>query len=184
MSKTALIVVDVQNDYFPHGKWPLVGMEAAAGAAARAIVAARDKGDLVVFIRHEFEGDNAPFFAAGSEGAKLHSTVANLKDEPVLLKHDINAFQGTGLRNVLDDNDVKSVVIVGAMSHMCVDAASRAAKDFGYGVTVLHDACATLDLEFNGVKTPASQVQAAYMSALQFGYASVVSTSEYLSKAG
>ncbi len=68
------------------------------------------------------------------------------------------------------------------MSHMCVDAGVRAAADMGYPVTVLHDACATLDLEFNGVTVPAAQVHAAMMAAFEFGYASVTSTDDYLAK--
>lgn len=67
------------------------------------------------------------------------------------------------------------------MSHMCVDGITRAAVDLGNTTTVLHDACSTLDLEFNGVKVPAKQVHAAFMAALNFGYAPVISTQEYLS---
>ncbi|MNG42159.1 hypothetical protein D3C84_1318380 [compost metagenome] len=63
---------------------------------------------------------------------------------------------------------------------MCVDGMTRAAIDFGYKTTVLHDACATLDLAFNGVTVPAAQVHAAFMAALAFGYAPVISTDEYL----
>ena len=54
MAKRALIVVDIQNDYFPGGKWPLVGMEAAADNAAQLIASARKNGELVVHVRHEF----------------------------------------------------------------------------------------------------------------------------------
>lgn len=81
---------------------------------------------------------------------------------------------------MLEEQGIKDVVVVGAMSHMCIDAAVRAASDFGYGVTVLHDACATLDLEFNGVKVPAEQVHATMMAALAFAYAKVQSTRDYL----
>ncbi len=71
--------------------------------------------------------------------------------------------------------------MVGAMSHMCIDAAVRAAADMGYPVTVLHDACATLDLSFRGVNVPAAQAHAAMMAAFEFGYATVKSVDEYLS---
>ena len=86
MSSTALIVVDIQNDYFPGGKWPLVGADAAADNAVKVIEAARDAGDLIVFIRHE-SGADAPFFTPGSDGARLHPKVLNLENEPVVLKH-------------------------------------------------------------------------------------------------
>ncbi|MFR0689633.1 cysteine hydrolase family protein [Enterobacterales bacterium AE_CKDN230030158-1A_HGKHYDSX7] len=182
MAKQALILVDIQNDYFPAGKWPLVGIEPAADQAAKVLAAFRERGDLVVHIRHEFESHDAPFFVPGSDGAKIHTKVANLPAEPVVLKHFVNAFRGTNLKDILDQHGIDSVVIVGHMSHMCVDGATRAAADFGYNVTVLHDACATLDLEFNGVKVPAAQVHAAYMASLAFAYAEVLSTAEYLNR--
>jgi nicotinamidase-related amidase len=180
MAKQALIVVDIQNDYFPQGKWPLVGADAAADNAARLIKAFRDAGDSVVHIRHEFTSEEAPFFTPNSEGAKLHPKVLNRADEPVVLKHFVNSFRETELKSILDEQGIKELVVVGSMSHMCVDGITRAAADFGYKVTVIHDACATRDLEFNGVNVPAAQVHAAFMAALAFAYASVVSANDFL----
>ncbi|EZP25440.1 cysteine hydrolase family protein [Pseudomonas sp. RIT288] len=181
MTRQALIVVDIQNDYFPQGKWPLVSVDAAADNAARLIAAFREAGDAVVHIRHEFTSADAPFFVPGSEGAKLHPKVLNRNDEPVVLKHFVNSFRETELQSILDQQGIKDLVIVGSMSHMCIDGITRAAADLGYGVTVIHDACASRDLEFNGVTVPAAQVHAAFMSALGFAYASVVSADEFLS---
>ncbi|MDB6145035.1 MAG: cysteine hydrolase [Pseudomonas sp.] len=180
MTQQALIVVDIQNDYFPNSKWPLVGANAAADNAARIIKATRDAGNLVVHIRHEFTSDDAPFFTPGSEGAQLHPKVMNRPDEPVVLKHFINSFRETNLKSILDQHEIDELVIVGSMSHMCIDGLTRASVDFGYKATVIHDACASRDLEFNGVTVPAAHVHAAFMSALGFGYASVVSTDEFL----
>ncbi len=69
------------------------------------------------------------------------------------------------------------------MSHMCVDAITRASADSGYPVTVIHDACASRDLEFNGVTVPAHLAHAAFMSALGFAYARMLSTEEYIGAA-
>lgn len=183
MAKRALIVIDIQNDYFPAGKYPLAGIEEAAGKAAQVLAAARDAGDFVVHVRHEFAGDNAPFFEAGSEGAQIHPSVNNRADEPVVLKNNINAFRDTNLKYLLDDAGVEDVVIVGNMSHVCIDAATRAAADFGYRVSLIHDACATRDVEFNGVQVPAEKVHASYMAALGFAYANVQSTEDFLNSA-
>ncbi|MCJ8205501.1 cysteine hydrolase family protein [Pseudomonas sp. RGM2987] len=180
MSKQALIVVDIQNDYFPQGKWPLADVEAAADNASKVIEAFRHAGNQVVHIRHEFTSDDAPFFTPGSDGAKLHAKVLNRADEPVVLKHFVNSFRETELQSILEQHGIEQLVIVGSMSHMCVDGVTRAAADLGYGVTVIHDACATRDLEFNGVVVPAAQVHAAFMAALGFAYASVVSTEQFL----
>ncbi|MBS7559261.1 cysteine hydrolase family protein [Pseudomonas protegens] len=180
MAKQALIVIDIQNDYFAHGKWPLVGVDAAADNAARLIQAFRQKAQAVVHIRHEFTSDSAPFFTPGSEGAHLHPKVLNRADEPVVLKHFVNSFRETELQAILQQQGIDELVIVGNMSHMCVEGTARAAADLGYPVKVIHDACATLDLEFNGQRVPAAQVQSAVMSALAFAYADVLSTEEFL----
>lgn len=180
MSKRALILIDIQNDYFPGGKWSLHEMDATAANAARVLAAARAAGDTVVHVRHEFESMDAPFFTPGSSGAHIHDQVEPRAGESVVLKHKVNAFLGTDLKALLDKAGVQEVTLVGAMSHMCIDAAARASADFGYATTVVHDACATRDQEFQGKQVPAAQVQAAYMAALAFAYATVVSTEQYL----
>jgi nicotinamidase-related amidase len=182
MPKRALVLIDIQNDYFPGGKWTLSGIDAAADNAARVLAAARAAGDLVVHVRHEFKAADAPFFAPGSDGANIHPKVKSLEGEPVVLKHHVNAFRETDLKALLDRHGVEEVVICGAMSHMCVDAGTRAASDLGYKCVVVHDACATRDQEFEGAVVPAAQVHAAFMAALKFGYATSFSTEEYLAK--
>lgn len=178
MSKTALIIVDLQNDYFQGGRWELEGTETAAANAARLLDHFRAKGLPVVHVRHEFPTSDAPFFVPGSEGVKVHPTLTEQEGEPVVIKHQINSFRDTNLKGILDELGVDGVLICGAMSHMCIDAATRAANDYGYNCALAHDACATRDLEFKGVTVPANQVHAAYMAALGFAYANVASTDE------
>lgn len=182
MSTTALLLIDFQNDYFEGGSWRLVGTENAAKKGAELLAAFREKGYPVVHVRHEFPSAEAPFFKPGSEGAQIHSTVTPLENEPVVTKSEINSFRNTNLKEVLDELNVEHLMIVGAMSHMCVDAVTRAATDYGYTCSVAHDACATLDLEFEGTTVPAAQVHAAFMAALGFAYASVKSTDELLAE--
>src|SRR5438874_12925620 len=179
MPSRALVLIDIQNDYFPGGRWTLAGIEPAADNAARVLAAARATGDLVVHVRHEFPTADAPFFAPGSEGAQIHQKARNIEGEPVVLKHHVNSFRETDLKAILDRNGVEEVVICGAMSHMCVDAGTRAASDLGYRCVVVHDACATRDQEFEGALVPAAQVHAAFIAALKLGYATSVSTAEY-----
>lgn len=180
MTKRAIIVVDIQNDYFPGGLNPLVGIDAAAANAARVIEKARKDGDEVIHVRHEFAFPNAPFFNAGSDGAQIHPVAAPADDETVILKNHPSSFHETGLADLLKGKGVTDVVVLGAMSHMCIDATTRAAADSGFKTTVIHDACATCDLEFAGEKVPAAQVHAAMMAALAFAYAHVTTTAEHL----
>jgi len=181
MTTKALIVVDLQNDYFPGGKWVLDGISAATANAARLITASREAGDQVIHVRHEFPATEAPFFASGSQGAETHQDVLPIDGEPTVLKNHVNSFRDTGLKDILEKNGIENVVICGAMSHLCIDATTRAASDLGYTCTLIHDACASRDQEFDGLVVPAKYVHAGFMAALGFGYADVISTDKYLS---
>ena len=92
----------------------------------------------------------------------------------------MNSFLETNLKELLDENGIETLTIVGSMSHMCVDAVVRAASDFGYKVTVVEDACAAHNIEFAGRTVSAPDVHAAFMFALSFAYAEVKTTAEYL----
>lgn len=184
MSPTALMIVDLQNDYFPEGKWPLVGIEPATEKAAAVLEHFREHALPIVHIRHEFPSDEAPFFVPDSQGARIHTSMApqESSNEAVILKNNVNAFLGTDLHQHLQTQGIEHLVVVGAMSHMCIDAATRAASDLGYGVTVLQDACATHDQTFDGVTVPAAQVHASFMAGLAFAYAEVTDTAEWLKR--
>lgn len=180
MSKKAVIVVDLQNEYLPTGKLPLMGIESALKNAARVIADARSNNITVIHIRHESVTSDAPFFVPGSDGVLINSTVAPSKEELVIVKNYPNSFLNTNLKKALDEKGIDEVTVIGAMSHMCIDATTRAASDFGYKTTVVHDACATRDLEFNGKVVRADLVHTALMSALEFGYAKIIKTEDYL----
>ena len=178
MSKRAILVIDLQNEYWPDGNLPLEGIDAAAANAARVVAHGREAGDLIVNVRHEMPG--APFFVPGSKGAKINEAVAPAAGEAVITKNFPNSFRETDLKEMLDDKGIEEVVVVGAMSHMCIDATVRAANDFGYRTVTVHDACATREQEFDGMIVPAAQVHTAMMSALAFAYGEVISTEGFL----
>lgn len=180
MSNRAILVVDLQNEYWPSGKFALEGIDAAASNAARVISHARANRDLIVHIRHEmFDG---PLFVPDSEGARINDAVWPGAGEPVITKHFPNSFRNTELHGLLKDKGIEEVIVVGAMSHMCIDATVRAANDLGYRTTTIHDACATRELVFDGVSAPAKQVNATIMAALAFGYGEVISTDAFLAR--
>ncbi|KQT48164.1 Isochorismatase [Devosia sp. Leaf420] len=179
MSKQAVIVIDFQNDYLASGSWPLVGIDAAVQNAKNVIAHARSQGIPVINVRHE-NPPGSPFFVAGTPGAEIISAVAPEDGEEVVVKHFPNAFRDTGLKGLLVEIGIEDVIIIGAMSHMCIDATARAAADFGFNVTIVEDAAATRDAEFDGLKVPADHVHAAFMSALGFAYAKIVKTEAYL----
>lgn len=182
MSATALILVDFQNDYFDGGAFTLVGTANAAANARHVLDRFRANGETVIHIRHHAGEEDATFFVPGTAGAEINRVVAPIEGEHLVTKSNINGFVGTDLKKILDEQGVTHVVVVGAMSHMCIDALVRAASDLGYGVTVVHDAVAARDLEFGGRRVPAADVHASFMAALAFAYADVVTTDEYLTR--
>lgn len=176
MTKRAIIVIDIQNEYFPAGKLPLVGIAAAAANARKVIDHGRAHAIPVIHVRHQSPDPQSPIFTIGTPGVEINAAVQPATDEPVVVKSYPNAFRDTELKSLLDELEVEEVVIVGAMSHMCIDATMRAASDLGYKATVVHDACATRDLEFEGTTAPAAQVHATIMAAIAFAVGAVVST--------
>lgn len=173
-NKSALILVDIQNDYFTGGLWPVEDMDRVAQAAARVLSDARNAGELILHVRHEAASDTAPFFRPGTPGAEIHPSVAPLPDEAVILKHRPNSFHGTDLQERLEAAGITHVTIIGAMTQMCIDATARAARDLGYEVTLHADACGAKAQGFGGVALSAEQVQAAFLGPLAMSYAEVV----------
>ena len=174
----ALVIVDIQRDYFPGGAHPLEATEEAVRAARRLLEAFRASGEPVVHVSHIWDEAEATFMRPGSEGVEIHPDVAPLPEELVITKAFPNSFRETVLEEELRARGVEELVVCGMMTSMCVDATVRAAVDLGFEATVVHDACATCALEFDGRTIPAAEVHSAFLAALADGYARVASTSE------
>lgn len=178
--KTGLVIVDIQNDYFTGGNMELVGIEAAAANASELLAHFRSAGGALYHLQHLSIRPGATFFLPDTPGAEIHETVKPKPGEPLVQKHFPNAFRETALLEAVRKDGVEHLVICGAMSHMCIDATTRAAFDLGFKCTVIEDACATRDLTFHGERIAAEDVHAAFMAALSVPYASVVSTKDYM----
>lgn len=178
MPDTALVIIDIQNDYFPGGAMELEGSEAAGAKAGAAIRNFREKNLPVIHVRHLSVRPGSSFFLPGTRGAEIHASVKPAAQEPVVEKNFLNSFRNTQLKTILDDHNIKNLVVAGMMTHMCVDASVRHAADLGYKVTLLGDACATRAQSYGGETVPARQVHAAFLAALNGFYAKVVNTHE------
>ncbi|MGC1504097.1 MAG: cysteine hydrolase family protein [Sulfitobacter sp.] len=173
-SQKALILIDIQNDYFTGGLWPVDNMAQVAEAARAVLDAARAAGDLVLHVRHEATSADAPFFRPGTAGAEIHPGVAPLNSEAVILKHRPNSFHQTNLNDHLTAAGIRDVTIIGAMTQMCIDATARAAGDLGFNVTLVADACGAKSQSFGDVSLTSTQVQAAFLGPLEMSYAKVI----------
>jgi nicotinamidase-related amidase len=168
LDSTALIIIDIQNFYFPGGASELVEPEKAAEQAKILLNYFRENKGLVVHVKHDF-----------SPGGEIHQLLKPLDNEKVFTKKEVNAFLNTGLNEYLKQNNIKYVTLCGMQTHMCLEAGTRAAHDFGYECTVVEDACATRDLKFGDVTVKAKDVHYSTLATLK-SYGKVINLKEFL----
>lgn len=175
MSK-ALILVDIQNDYFSGGAMALENMENAAKNCKQLLTFFREKQLPIVHIQHVATREGATFFIPNTHGCEINELVKPEDDEPIIVKHYPSSFRETELEALLNTKGIHELIICGAMTHMCIDTTTRAAFDLGFKCTVASDACATKHLEFNAQKVSASDVNTAFMAALSSPFAEILTT--------
>jgi len=156
--KTALLIVDIQNFYFPGDGPGLVNVEQASLNAGEILKIFREKDQLVVHVRHKAD-----------KGFDIHKNVEPLPDEKVITKEEVNSFQGTDLLDYLRSNNINRLIIIGMQTHMCLEAAVRAGHDYGFECIVIGDACATRDVKFLDKIVKAEDVQASTLATITGG---------------
>jgi nicotinamidase-related amidase len=176
----ALLLIDLQNDYFPGGANPLEGSPEAVIQACCLLGHFRARSLPLVHIQHLSTRPGAAFFLPGTPGAQIHTDVAPLPGETLFQKNFPNAFRATPLLDHLRGLGIQRLVVAGMMTHMCVDASVRAAYDYGFECWLAQDACATKALIFGEQTVPAAQVQAAFLAALGAAYARLMTVEQIL----
>lgn len=155
--KNALIVIDVQNDYFPGGAWPLEGAEEVAAEIVGAVRQAYKEGWMVVGIQHVAAAD-APFLCPGSPGSDILSDVAGaLGGAVVLRKKGADSFYNTGLEELLRGAGITDIWLTGMMTQHGVTHTALSSQARGMRVHVLAKGCAA----------PTRDLSALALSALQ-----------------
>ena len=175
--KLALIIIDVQNDYFEGGKMPLHNPLKALENIEHVLTKFRENGLPVIHIQHIGEPDDE-FFQPNTNGVEIHSQLTPQSNEYHLIKHMPSSFLGTGLEKLLKEKEINDIVVCGMMSHMCIDTTVRACQDFGLNVVLLDDACATMDLDYNDEVISAEIVHKTYMASLNDVFAKIIKTNE------
>lgn len=177
--KTALLLIDIQREYFPGGAIPLAGAAEAACQARQLLAHARYNHVPAVFVQHINLNPQAGTFVSGSGGVSLYTSIRPFPGEAVIRKHYPNAFRDTELLELLRADQVSRLVICGMMTHMCIDTTTRAAFDLGFECILAADACATRDLTFaGGEPVPAAVIQRAFLAALDGTFCKVMDTDE------
>jgi nicotinamidase-related amidase len=162
--KTALLIVDIQNFYFPGDGPGLVNAEPASLNAKEILKTFREKNQLVVHVRHKAD-----------KGFEIHKNVEPASNEKVITKEEVNSFLKTDLAEYLKTNKITRLVIIGMQTQMCLEAAVRAGYDFGFECIVIQDACATRDVKFEDKIVKAEDVQTTILATItDGGYGKVI----------
>ena len=167
--KTALLIIDIQNFYFP-GEGPgLIGAEEASLNAKEVLGIFRAQHQLVVHVRHK-----------AARGFEIHKNVEPIANEKVITKEEVNSFVGTDLLEYLKGNNISRLVVIGMQTQMCMEAAVRAGHDYGFECIVIQDACATRDLTLMGKTVKAEDVHVSTLAAINDGgYGKVLDLSSF-----
>ncbi|PIF45720.1 nicotinamidase-related amidase [Chryseobacterium sp. 52] len=183
MENTALLIIDIQNDYFPGGKMELAGAEKAGHNTQKILEYFRKNNLPVVHIKHVAENEGAGFFLPNTSGAEINTLVSPKNGEKIIIKHFPNSFRETDLLVYLQKAGIKNLVVTGMMTDVCVDSTIRAAFDLGFHNTVIGDATATRERDLNGQTVKAEDLQQSFLagiSALGGLYAKITNTREFL----
>jgi len=175
--KKALIVIDLQNDYFCGGNMELHNIDEALQKTNKLINFARKQNYQIYFVQHFSTREGATFFVPNTKGVELHNKL-DIKNEMIIEKKYPNSFRDTKLKEELDKENIHDLIICGAMTHMCIDTTVRAGFDLGYKITLIEDACATRNLQFKEMTIKAEDVHYSFMSALGSAFCEVKSTKE------
>ena len=179
---TALLLLEIQNDYFPNGRIPLEKSYEASVKAQAVLYAYRERQLPVIHVQHISTHPDATYLLPCTKGAEFYSSVQPVKNEMIIKKHYPNSFKDTSLLNYLKKNQIKHLIICGMMTHLTVDATVRAAYDLGFSCTVLADACASLELAFNQTSITAQNVHYAFLAAFTPTYAAILNSDDFLQK--
>lgn len=181
MTQRALLVIDVQNEYFTGGlpiSYPNHHLDNILRVMDRSLAA---KVPTVV-IQHTFLTDDLPLFQRGTAAWDLHPEVAGRPRDHYIEKNLPGSFTNTDLESWLHDNDIDTLAIAGYMTHMCCDTTARQAVHRGFKVEFLSDATGTLALDNPAGKVSAEELQRSILCAQQMLLSEVVHSDDWFKR--
>ena len=178
--RKALLLIDIQNDYFSKGKMELYKPLEAAKNARDILMWFRNNEYPIFHIQHIANRADATFFHPNTDGVEIHQSVLPLKQEEIIIKHFPNSFYETNLFNKLKEKEIDELVVVGMMTHMCIDATIRVARDLGFKCSLIENACATKELIYQEHIIPPEHVHFSFINALNGYYSNVYTAQEFI----
>ena len=175
--KRALLVLDVQNEYFT-GKLPITYPHGSLTNVLSAMDACRNHGLPVIVIQHTSPQPDAAVFRKGSKEWELHAEVARREHDVLIHKSLPGSFTGTELEHWLRQRGVDTVVISGHMTQMCCDTTARQAMHLGFGVEFLSDATGTLAIKNDAGEISDEELHRAILVTQQMRFSRVIRTND------
>ncbi|KMT21981.1 cysteine hydrolase family protein [Clostridium cylindrosporum] len=180
--KQALILVDIQNDYFPGGKFELANTSNTVKNIRKLLDYFRDNSYPIIHIQHISLSEDATFFIKDSVGVEIYKGVTPIDGEHLVQKNYPNSFFKTNLMEILEKEDIKNVVVCGMMSHMCIDSTVRGGFELGLKCTLVEDCCTTRDLVIGEKKVNWENVHNSFMASLST-FAKVITVDDFIKNA-
>jgi len=177
--KPALLVIDVQNEYFT-GKLPISYPAGSFRNILAAMDAAPDAGVAVIVIQHTNTAPGAATFRKGTPEWELHDEIKRRSCDLLLEKTLPGSFTGTGLSGWLQDHDIGSITIAGYMTQMCCDTTARQAFHRGYPVIFLADATGTLSVSNDAGSIRDEDLHRAILVTQQMRFSRVMKTDDWI----
>jgi len=177
--KRALLVIDVQNEYFT-GKLPIAHPPGSLDNIVKAMEQARKSGIPVVVVQHTSPQKDAPVFRKGSEGWNLHPRIAAQAYDHLIEKNLPGSFTGTDLESWLRERKIDTIVIAGYMTQMCCDTTARQAFHVGLAVECLSDATGTLPVSNKAGSVTAEELHRAILVTQAMRFSKVMTTDQWI----
>lgn len=178
--KRALIVVDVQNEYFDGGALPISYPPRSFEQIKTAIAKAQEEGIFTVLVQHTSLKENAGAFVRGSHLWEFHDEIKKIKPDLYIEKNHASSFVGTDLNYRLRTLGINTVTIIGYMTQNCCDATARDASQLGYNVEFLSDANGTLAFSNSAGEVSAEELHRSFLVAQAFGFSRVLTLDEWI----
>lgn len=175
--KSALVVIDFQNEYFS-GRMPIPD-GAAALAKTRELITFADSHKIPVYHVQHVAPAGSPVFAIDGQTVKFHPDMQPRPQDVVLQKSTVSVFASTDLDQQLKKAGIQTLIISGLMTHACVAGAARDAAPLGYNVIVASDASATRAItRANGVSIDKDSLHKAALAEVEDTFGDVLSTAQ------
>lgn len=179
MMSKALLVIDVQNEYFT-GKLPVSYPKDSLKNIVKVMEAASEKGVPVILIQHTAPQENAKTFIKGSREWEIHEEILKRNYDCIIEKNMPGSFTGTGLDEYLKGKGIDAVVICGYMTQMCCDTTARQAVHLGYSVEFLSDATGTLDVSNAAGSIKAEEIHRAILVTQAMRFSKVMTLDQWM----